>query len=473
MENRTKIICTIGPASENPEIIKKMMAAGMDAVRLNFSHGDYKQFAGIIKNSRRISHESGRQIAIIQDLQGPKIRTGDLPEEGIKVKKGEKIILSIKVQISKSKNEEIVIPVQYQNLAKDVKKGDLILIDDGLLEFLVTGVDSKKTCVFCVAKNDGIIKSHKGINVPTASISAPALTPKDKLDIDFGVNHNVDYIALSFVKSAKDIWELKKILRRKKSHAKVIAKIERHEAIANLEQIIKAADAVMVARGDLGIEIPAEQVPLQQKKIIHLCNIYGKPVIVATQMLDSMIENPRATRAEISDAATAIFDHADAFMLSNETAVGKYPVEATATLQRVASAVEHNLKQHQHLLNLKRPEDMPLTNATCLNATKLAQDIHAKFIVAVTASGFTVREIAKYRPFIPIIVFTPNENVARQMSLVWGVTRCFVQYINLTNPLPQIKKTLLEKILVKTGDEIVVCNAGFGKKEKLITTTII
>lgn len=466
MENRTKIICTIGPASENPEIIKKMISAGMDSLRLNFSHGDYKQFAGIIKNSRAISHENGRQIAIIQDLQGPKIRTGDLPIEGVKIKKGQKIILSIL-------KEKSIIPVQYQNLPKDVKKGDIILIDDGLIEFSVTGIDSKKTKIFCVAKNDGVIKSHKGINVPTASISAPAMTEKDKRDIDFGVAHGVDYIALSFVKSAKDIFELKKILRRKKSHARIIAKIERHEAIANLEQIIKAADAVMVARGDLGIEIPAEQVPLQQKKIIHLCNIYGKPVIVATQMLNSMIDNPRATRAEISDAATAIFDHADAFMLSNETAVGKYPVEATRTLQRVASAVEHNLKQHQHLLNLKRPEDMPLTNATCLNATKLAQDIHAKFIVAVTASGFTVREIAKYRPFIPIIVFTPQQEVARQMSLVWGVTHSFVQFINLAHPLSQIKKTLLAENLLKAGDEIVVCNAGFGKKEKLITTTII
>ncbi|MEK7171324.1 MAG: pyruvate kinase [Patescibacteria group bacterium] len=466
MENRTKIICTIGPASENPDVLRKMISAGMDCVRLNFSHGDYKQFAGIIKNVRDLSKSSGRQIAVIQDLQGPKIRVGDLPGEGVSVKKGQELILS-------NLKERNTIPVQYKNLPKDVKKGDVLLIDDGLIEISVVSIDSAKTKIFCIAKNDGVIKSHKGINVPTASISAPALTEKDKRDIDFGVEHDVDYIALSFVKSEKDILELQKILRGKKSHAKIIAKIERHEAIVNMEQIIKAADAVMVARGDLGIEIPAEQVPLQQKKIIHLCNIYGKPVIVATQMLDSMIENPRATRAEISDAATAIFDHADAFMLSNETAVGKYPVEATRTLSKVAAAVEHDLKQHQHLLNLRRPEDMPLTNATCLNATRLAQDIHAKFIVAVTASGFTVREIAKYRPFIPIIVFTPRENVARQMSLVWGVTHSFVQFINLAHPLTQIKKTLLAENLLKAGDEIVVCNAGFGKKEKLITTTML
>lgn len=207
--------------------------------------------------------------------------------------------------------------------------------------------------------------------------------------------------------------------------------------------------------------------------MIHFCNIYGKPVIVATQMLNSMVENPRATRAEISDAATAIFDHADALMLSNETAVGKYPVEAVKTLRKVAAAVEHDLKDHTHLLNLKRPEDMPIVNATCLNVSKLAHDIHSKFIVAITRSGYTAREIAKYRPFIPIIVFTPDTHIARQMALVWGVTYSFVQFIHLKNPLPQIRKTLIEKNLAKTGDEIVICNAGFGRKEKLITTTII
>ncbi|MBI4994332.1 pyruvate kinase [Candidatus Peregrinibacteria bacterium] len=466
MENRTKIICTIGPASQNPDVLKKMISAGMDCARLNFSHGDYEQFAGIIKNVRALSKSSGRQITVIQDLQGPKIRVGDLLNKGISVKKGQKITLSIL-------KEQNTIPMQYKDLPKDVKKGNVLLIDDGLIEISVIGINSGKTKIFCIAKNDGVIKSHKGINAPFSSISASALTLKDKRDIDFGVKHDVDYIALSFVKSAKDIFELKKILRRKKSHAKVIAKIERHEAIANLEQIIKAADAVMVARGDLGIEIPAEQVPLQQKKIIHLCNTYGKPVIVATQMLDSMITHPRATRAEISDAATAIFDHADAFMLSNETAVGNYPVEATRTLAKVATAVEKKLKNHVHLLNLRRPEDMPITNAACLNACKLANDIHSKFIVAITRTGYTAREIAKYRPFIPIIVFTPEASVARRMSLVWDVNHCFVQFIHLKNPLPQIRKTLIEKKLAKKGDEIVVCNAGFGRKEKLITTTII
>ena len=464
MENRTKIICTIGPSSESKPVLRKMMRAGMDLVRLNFSHGNYSQFVKIIRNVRSVAAEMKREIGIIQDLQGPKIRVGDLPESGIKVKHGQKVTLSTKI-------EKGTVPIQYKALPHDVRHGDIILIDDGLIELKVDGVNAAKTRIECTAQTNGIIKSHKGINVPSASISADPLTAKDKKDLEFGLTHGVDYVALSFVRSAQDIVQLRKLL--KKSRVRIIAKIERHEALDNLEDIIRATDAVMVARGDLGVEIPAEQVPLHQKNIIHLSNVYGRPVIVATQMLDSMVENPRPTRAEISDAATAIFDHADAFMLSNEAAAGKYPVEATATLARVAGAVEKNLKNHEHLLNLKRPEDMPMADATCLNASKLAHDIHAKFIVAVTHTGYTVLEITKYRPFIPIIVFTPSVHTARQMSLLWGVTHSFIQFIHLKNPLPQIRKTLLEHKLVKSGDEIVVCNAGFGKREKLITTTMI
>jgi pyruvate kinase len=466
MENRTKFICTIGPASESESVLKKMLGMGMDAVRLNFSHGNYAQFSKIIRCIRHLGKELHREIAVIQDLQGPKIRIGEVAEQGIPIREGETITLSI----NKEKN---TIPIQYRALPRDVKSGDTIFINDGLIELKVLEVNAGKTKISCKVEIGGVIKSHKGINVPTASISAHPLTEKDKKDVNFGVHHGVDYVALSFVREASNIYELKRLLRAKNSHAKVIAKIERHEAIKNLEGIIEAADAVMVARGDLGIEIPAEQVPLHQKKIIHLCNTYGKPVIVATEMLNSMISSPRATRAEISDAANAIFDHADALMLSNETAVGKYPVEATATLAKVAAAVENDLKQHPHLLTLRRPEDMPMVNATCLNACKLAQDIHAKFIVAITRSGYTAREIAKYRSFIPIIVFTPDIHVARQMALVWGVRRSFVQFIHLKNPLTQIQKTLVSAGLVKKGDEIVVCNAGFGRKEKLITTTMV
>lgn len=462
MDNLTKIICTIGPASQNASVLKKMLLAGMDCVRLNFSHGTYRQFSSIIKNIRRLSKKLDRETAIIADLQGPKIRTGEIGQNGISVKKGQKILLS-------ANREKNTIPIQYKALPKDVKRGDVILIDDGLIELKVLGVNKQKTQIFCKAEISGIIKSHKGINVPSAEISANPLTNKDKRDLFFALSQDVDYVALSFVKDAEDISALRKLINNKKSNAKIIAKIERHEAIDNMENIIKTSDAVMVARGDLGVEMPAEYVPLYQKKIIHTSNTYGKPVIVATQMLDSMIENPRPTRAEISDAATAIFDHADAFMLSNETAVGTYPVEATTTLQKVASAVEQDIKKHPHLLRLRRPQDMPLLDATCLNACELANDVNAKFIIAITKTGYTAREIAKYRPFIPVIAMTPDKKIQRQLALVWGITKSFRFAACFRNPLPQIKKLLLAKKLAKKGDEIVICNAGQGKEKVIMT----
>lgn len=466
MENRTKVICTIGPASEDPAVLRKMVSAGMDCVRLNFSHGTYAQFAGIISNIRKLEKELGRPIAIIQDLQGPKIRVGEVGAEGVKVARGEKITLAISASHG-------VIPVQYRNLPRDVHKDDLIAVDDGRIELTVLAVNATKTEIKCRVEIGGVIRSRKGINVPSASISAKPFTEKDRRDTLFGIRHGVDFVALSFVKGPEDVLELKRLLAKNRSRAKVIAKIERHEAMKNIDAIVAVSDAVMVARGDLGIEIPAETVPLEQKKIIHASNLAGKPVIVATEMLNSMVENSRPTRAEISDAANAIFDHADALMLSNETAVGKYPVAATKVLARVASAVEKDLAHHPHLLPLRREQDMAITDATCLNACKLAADIHAKFIVAITRTGYTVREIAKYRPFTPLIVFTPDLSVARQSRLVWGVTHTAVQFVYLSNPLPQIRKTLLALGLTKKGDEIVVCNAGFGRSEKLITTTVV
>lgn len=459
-----------------------MIAAGMDAVRLNFSHGTYAQFAKIIRRVRKLGKAAGHEIAIIQDLQGPKIRTGDLPAEGIKVKTGENIILSTNAADANAQHVKFAqkrlagarrIPVQYKNLTHDIKRKDTILIDDGLIELKVLSVNARCGLIRCKVIVGGVIKTCKGINVPTSSISASPLTAKDRKDLDFGIAHDVDFIALSFVKSAQDILKLQQLLRKKGSHAQIIAKLERHEAMHNMKEIIRAADAVMVARGDLGVEIPAEQVPLYQKKIIHLCNQYGKPVIVATQMLNSMIASPRATRAEISDAATAIFDHADGLMLSNETAIGKYPVAATKTLCRVASAVEKNLAKNPHLLRLWKSEDMRLTDAACLNATKLAQDIKARFIVVITKSGYTAREIAKYRPFIPLIVFTSGTKVARQMALLWGVKTSFIKSLSLRKFLPEIRKILLAHKLAKHGDEIVICNASRKGKEKLITTAVV
>lgn len=471
LHKKTKIVCTLGPASDNPKILEKMIRAGMNVARLNFSHGEYRDFEKTIKMIRDLSKKLDTPIAILQDLQGPKIRIGDLPTEGVEIKKSETIILSTAREEYTKQKTISIFPVQFKDLHKDVGPKDTILIDDGLIELTVEKVTG--TSIFCRVEADGRIKPHKGINVPTASLSADPLTPKDLKDLEFGIKHDVDYIALSFVRHPSDIIRLKKILASKKSKAKVMAKIERHEAVKNLEDIVKVSDALMVARGDLGVEIPAEQVPIVQKRMILLCNTYGKPVITATQMLNSMVENARATRAEISDAANAVFDHSDALMLSNETAVGKYPVEAVETLAKVARATEENLQQYEHLLPFKiRKFDIPVSNATCLNGTKLALDINADCIVAVSISGYTAQHIAKHRIYKPIITFTTSEKVRNQLALVWGLNNIFVQKIDFKNAAKDIGKFLKKEGIVKKGEEIViVINAS--KDENLISTTVV
>jgi len=466
IKKNTKIIATIGPSSYSENILKKMVNAGMNAVRLNFSHGKYKEFREVIRLVRKIAADYKTPIAIIQDLQGPKIRIGEMPASGINLKNGRRIILTTKNIIGNQK----IIPVQYKNLPKEVKRGDTILIDDGLIELRV--IYDRFDKIYCKVIKGGNVKSHKGINAPGATIKADPITSKDKKDVFFGVKNGVDYIALSFVKSAGDIIRLKKLIKSAHGNARVIAKIERPEAVRNLKKIIQAADGIMVARGDLGIEMPAETVPIIQKRIIHLANLYGKPVITATQILQSMVENPIATRAEISDAANAVFDHTDAMMLSNETAVGKYPVEAVSTLTKVACAVEKNLQKYKELLPTKRYFDMPISNATCLNAAKLAMDINADAIVAVTLSGFTAQQISRHRLYIPIIAITPSEKVANQLALVWGVNKIIVSKLHIENATKEVREILIEKNLVKKGSEIVIV-VNASKDEKLINTIII
>ncbi len=475
LHKNTKIVCTLGPASNNPKILEKMIRAGMNVARLNFSHGTYDEYAKMITMIRTVSKKLKTPIAILQDLQGPKIRIGEVPKDGIAIKKGEVVILSTahKSYATKKSQKKIVFtkifPVQFKDLHKDVTTKDTILIEDGLIELTVTQV--KGRAISCRAETDAVIQAHKGINVPTASLSADPLTSKDLKDLAFGLKHDVDYVALSFVRQASDVIRLKKLIHAKRSSAKVMAKIERHEAVKNLEEIVEASDAIMVARGDLGVEIPAENVPIVQKRTILLANIYGKPVITATQMLNSMIENPRATRAEISDAANAVFDHSDALMLSNETAVGKYPVEAVETLARVAHATEENLQKYEHLLPFKKDAfDMKTSNATCLNAVKLALDIKANVIVAVSLSGYTAQHIAKHRIYTPIITITTSEKVRNQLALVWGLNDILVKKINFKHTGQDVTKLLLKSHMVKKGQEIVtVVNAS--KDENFITTT--
>ena len=445
----------------------------MNVVRLNFSHGTYDHMKTLIKNVRKASQHCNKPVALLQDLQGPKIRVGLLPEGGVDIKKGETLILSTRDKTFKQGNPSI-FPVQYKHLHKDVKKGDLILLDDGYMEVKVDRI--KDEHIFCTVKVGGTLKSHKGINCPTATISAQTITPKDRRDLAFGLTQNIDYVALSFVKSAQDILELRALLKKAgKSHVKIIAKIERHEAIDNLQAIANVTDALMVARGDLGIEIPAEQVPIAQKEILHWGLLYGKPVIIATQVLESMIHNPRATRAEVSDAATAVFEHADAIMLSAETSVGKYPVKAVRTLAKVAHATEKEIAKKEFLLhNHLFEEDMPITDATCYNAAVLAQQIEANVIVVLTKTGYTAQQIMKHRTNTPVIAITHNPQVARQLQLVWGLNTILLteSALGTKSDAPQKVQQLLKKHkLCKTGHELVIVNAG--KRNNFISTVVI
>ncbi|EKD93835.1 MAG: hypothetical protein ACD_28C00048G0005 [uncultured bacterium] len=465
MSKKTKIVCTLGPSSDSVTILAQMIDAGMNVARLNFSHGSYDHMKHIIGNVRKASQKTSKPVALLQDLQGPKIRLGTLPETGIPVKKGETILLSTDPEL-KTHSQYNVIPVQYAQLHEDVKVGDALLIDDGYLEVKIIKKEGKN--LFCSAKTSWILKSHKGINCPTASIRAKTITAKDWADLDFGLKQGIDYVALSFVKSAQDIEELRGKLH-KKGHpeVKIIAKIERHEAVKNLEAIAKASDGLMVARGDLGIEIPAEQVPIVQKEMVHLGLKYGKPVIIATQILESMIQNPRATRAEISDAATAIFDHADAFMLSGETSTGKYPLRAVQTLAKVAHAVEKELEKKSYLLSQPRSlNQKPLTDATCTNAALLAEEIGAEALVVFTQSGYTAEQIMKHRPRTPVVAVTPNPTTFRQLQLVWGIHEIIFSKTTPTNETAFLKTLvpiLKEKWGLKSGNEIVWVNAQKGQ----------
>lgn len=465
--NRTKIVCTIGPASEDKATLKRMIMAGMDVARLNFSHGTYENFETIIKNIRAVCKELGTTVAIMQDLQGPKIRVGKMPEGGITLRKGQEIKLTPKRKTG-SKN---IIPILYKKLVQDVKTRDHILLKDGMIGLTVIKVEKGE--IYARVENDGTISSHVGINVPTASIKANVITEKDKKDLAFGIKHNVDYVAMSFVKKAKDIRDMRTLIKKRKGNAKIVAKIERHEAIRNLENIIEEADAIMVARGDLGVEVSPQQVPLLQKKMIHQANIHGKPVITATEMLASMIKNPRATRAEISDAANAIFDHTDALMLSNETAVGKYPVKAARTLNQVATSIEQELEKHEQFLpNRLNEGPLPSSQAVCFSAVQLAVNIKAKAIVSLTNSGFTAYHIAKHRVYIPHIVITDNHKVQRQLKLVWGINKIFVQKIDSKSYQEHVRKLIKKHRLGKKRDKVVVVSNA-SRQEKLISVVVL
>lgn len=453
---KTKIIATIGPTSGKVEMLEQMALAGMDIARLNFSHGDYEMHAQFIQNIRKVSSKLGKQLAIIQDLHGPKVRVGKL-EKPIEVKLGDTVVIGKDCDLS-------------YDVSKWVRPKQHILIEDGLIELEITKVSGKH--IHCVALTPGKIQERKGLNLPRTKLKFPILTDKDIQDLKFGLQHDVDYIALSFVRNRKDIANLKKYIKKHnpKGHEapKIIAKIECLEGVKKFDEILAEADGIMVARGDLGVEVPESEVPLLQKTFIQKCLRVAKPVIVATQMLDSMIRNPRPTRAEVSDVANAVIDQTDCVMLSGETAFGKYPLKAVTAMNKIIETTEKSPISHSHVLLPTR--SFSRSDAVAESAFELSRFTKAKVIVGATMSGFTAREISHERPHhARIVMFTPKQKVCRQMVLLWGVT---------SYPIPAVKTyeelitTMLNMVrkekLVKKGEQLlIVTGEPLGQRENL------
>jgi pyruvate kinase len=461
---KTKIVCTIGPASESPQVLEKLVRAGMNVARLNFSHGTHDEHRAKLHRLRAISKKLGRPVAVIQDLCGPKIRTGEI-ETPIPLKYGQTIALSGK--INKPRNG--VIPVSYPRLAADVKVGDAILLADGVIELEVTKIEG--ALVYCKVHTAGAVGRHKGVNIPAEALSISGITAKDIQDLDFAVNEEIDYVALSFVRSAADVLRLKKLLAQKGRAVPVIAKIEKPQALECIDAIIAATDGVMVARGDLGVEIPFDQVPGVQKMLIRKANQAGKPVITATQMLKSMVDSPKPTRAEVTDVANAIWDGTDAIMLSEETASGKYPEQAVKVMDRIGRTVEAEMAAGKFIQEPFPAED-PIPDAISFSAHIMAEELQTRAIVCPTRSGATARHISRYRPDPPIIALTPSRDVVRRLCLTWGVVPILTP--ELKNPVNITEQafTLAKKYLpLKRGDRILI-TAGTSRANPGMTNTI-
>ncbi len=442
---RTKIVCTLGPASNSRDTLRSLMEAGLSIARVNFSHGTHEQHAETVAMVRETARELSRPVAIIGDLQGPRIRIGDLdaPRD---VRDGQDVVL---VPGENAQGDQF--PTTYAHLCDDLRVGDRILIDDGLIELVALEVTPAS--VTARVLHGGRIKSHKGINLPGVSVSAPSITEKDWADVAFAVQHELDYLALSFVRRAEDITELREKIPR---HMLVVAKIEKDSALENIESIVLASDAVMVARGDLGVELPFEEVPIAQKRIISLCNKLGRPVITATQMLESMITHPRPTRAEASDVANAIFDGTDAVMLSAETAAGKYPRLAVEAMTRIITEIERHPREPRD--ERTDPEVAVSTEqAIAAAATSAVRSLRAPALIVFTKSGFSARIIAAHRPDVPILVLTDQERTYRQLALVWGVVPCLVQHCATYQDMVQLAlDAVRDRGLAVTGDRVVV-----------------
>ncbi len=450
---RTKIVATIGPTSSSEDIIRQIIRSGLDVARINFSHGDHETHGKAIDNVRRIADEEGAVVAIMCDIQGPKIRIGKIAHEPIILAIGDKITLTL----DEADGTNNVVSIPHPEFVRDIKSGMPLLIDDGKIEFIVRSTTGRS--LFCEVVVPGALTSRKGVTATTAKLTLSAITEKDREDIEFAVSKNTEYIAMSFVRSEDDIREMRWLIRHLGGNAAIIAKIEKHEALENIESIIAATDGVMVARGDLGVEIPAEEVPYHQKRIIKLCNEASKPVITATQMLNSMVDNPRPTRAEASDVYNAILDGTDAIMLSNETASGAYPVRAVETMVNIAAIAERNIlmpsNKTERPLMLEGRETV--SDAVSHATSAIAEALNAKAIVTATLTGYTARRVAKEKPHTPILCVTPNEITYRRMALIWGVFPLMVPEFNTIDEMIHvIVRTAHNQKLVEAGDQLVI-----------------
>lgn len=448
---KTKIVCTIGPASQDKEMLKKLIKAGMNVMRCNFSHGDYEEHAGKMDTLREVNKELGTDVAIMLDTKGPEIRTGAFEGGFTEFKKG---------QVSVITPEEIVgssdrFTISYKELYKDVKPGAYILVNDGQVALLVDHVEGKD--IYCVAANDGRVKNTRGINVPGTKLQFEFLSEKDKNDLIFGCKQDVNFIAASFVRRKQDVLDIKKLIAENgKPDIKVLPKIECVEGVENIDEIIEVADGIMVARGDLGVEIPAEDVPLIQKELINKCRAAGKIVITATQMLDSMQENPRPTRAEVSDVANAIYDGTDAIMLSGESAQGKYPVEAVETMTKIALKTEGTLDYASLQRKAIRTASLDQSEAICMSVAEIASKFNVAAIVAFTDSGFTARKMSRYRTKSMIIAATPNEQTTRALAINWGVKSVLCKQMDTRAAMIEYAQVIAKENLVEPGEQIIV-----------------
>ena len=456
---RTKIVATVGPASRSPQKLEQLVQAGVNVFRLNFSHGSHEEHLAVITSVREIAARLKKPVALLQDLSGPKIRTGKV-REGAELVNGGRIAITTEPLVE---GDASLISTTYEALPGDVKPGDRVLLDDGNLELRV--VRSSGTRVECEVVDGGPLRSNKGINLPGVALSTPALTEKDRRDLAFGVQHGVDFLALSFVRQAQDLEQARELVRAMGAHTSLIAKIEKPQALDNLDDILAAADGVMVARGDLGVELGTENVPIAQKRIIAAANNAGRVVITATQMLESMIDNPRPTRAEASDVANAILDGTDAVMLSGESAVGKFPVETVETMARIALFTEEHGASSIRRRDSRRsdrprgPEapGTPITRSLTRVAVSVAEELECKLILAFTESGITARLLAMHRPRVPVVAVTPSEQVYRQLTLSWGVVPVRADLAGSTDDLLTIgEQQLRARGIVESGDTILM-----------------